>query len=89
MARKEKVTKVFDGDTFLTNRRTRPVRLNGVDTPERGEKRYGAAKSQLQSLIGGQEVTVDTKARDKYGRSVANVKIEGTSVNQKMKGRSK
>lgn len=85
MARKEKVTKVIDGDTFMTNRRKHPVRIANVNTPEKGQDGYGVAKKALQDLIGGQEVTIDTKARDKYNRSVANVKIGNKSVSKVMK----
>ena len=85
MPRKEKVTKVIDGDTFLTNRRKHPVRLANVDTPEKGQPGYSGAKKALQDLIGRQEVIIDTKARDKFSRSVANVKIGIKSVNKAMK----
>jgi endonuclease YncB( thermonuclease family) len=85
MPRKEEVTKVIDGDTFMTNRRKHPVRIANVDTPEKGQAGYSDAKKALQDLIGGQEVTIDTKARDKYNRSVANVKIGNKSVNKAMK----
>jgi len=89
MARKEKVTKVLDGDTFMTTSRKHPVRLANVDTPEKGEKGYGNAKRALQNLIGGEEVNIDTKARDPYRRSVANVKLGNKSVNKAMKKHSK
>jgi endonuclease YncB( thermonuclease family) len=85
MPRKEKVTKVIDGDTFMTNRRKHPVRLANVNTPEKRRPGYGDAKKALQDLIGGEEVVIDTKARDKYKRSVANVKIGTKSVNKAMK----
>jgi len=89
MARKEKVTKVVDGDTFKTASRKHAVRLANVDTPEKGQRGAPAATNKLQSLIGGKEVTVQTVARDTYGRSVANVKIGGRSVNKAMKGKKK
>jgi micrococcal nuclease len=82
---KEKVTKVIDGDTFLTSRRKKPVRLANVNAPEKGEKGYGKAKAKLLKLILNQEVLVDTVARDKYGRAVANVYKGRESVNKKMK----
>jgi endonuclease YncB( thermonuclease family) len=85
MSRKEKVVKVIDGDTFLTQSRKHSVRLANVDTPEKGQRGYGQAKKALQDLIGGEEVTIDTKARDKYSRAVANVKIGNQSVNNAMK----
>ena len=85
MARKEKVTKVIDGDTFLTSRRRKPVRLANVDTPEKSQSGFSKAKNALEKLSLGEEVIIDTKARDKYGRSVANVKIGRNSVNKAMK----
>lgn len=85
MPRKEKVTKVIDGDTFLTNRRKHPVRLANVNAPEKRQAGYQDAKKALTDMILGQEVTVDTKARDKFKRSVANVKLGVRSVNKKMK----
>lgn len=84
MVKKEKVTDIIDGDTFLTNIRKHPVRLEGVDTPEKGERGYQQAKKELEKLIGGEEVTVDTVARDKFKRPVAKVKIGTRSVNKAM-----
>lgn len=84
MPRKEKVTKVIDGDTFETNSRKNSVRLANVDAPERGQPGYQKAKQDLTNLILGETVTIDTRARDKYGRSVANVRAGRTSVNKAM-----
>ena len=89
MARKEKVTKVIDGDTFETRSRKHPVRLADVDTPEKGQPGYADAKKALENLIGGKEVTVVTKAHDTYNRSVANVKVGSKSVNNVMKSHKK
>ncbi len=89
MARKEKVSRVIDGDTFATKDRKNPVRLANVDTPEKGERGYDSARNALQRMIGGKEVSIDTKARDHYGRSVANVKVENKSVNRAMKRHEK
>lgn len=84
MARKEKVTKVIDGDTFKTSSRKNPVRLANVDAPEKGQPGAATATSALRNMIQGEEVVIDTVARDVYGRSVANVKIGGKSVNKAM-----
>jgi len=89
MARKEKVTKVIDGDTFETSSRKNPVRLANVDAPERGEPGAAQATVELKKLIQGQEVTIDTVARDKYGRAVAKVKVGRKSVNKAMKDKVK
>lgn len=82
--RKETVTKVIDGDTFLTSSRKKAVRLANVDAPEKGTKRGSNATQQLKNLIQGQKVEVNTVARDVYGRAVAKVKLGGTSVNNAM-----
>lgn len=89
MPRKERVTKIIDGDTFMTASRKNPVRLANVDTPEKRQPGYQKAKQALANLIQDEMVTVDTKARDTYGRSVANVKVKGRSVNSAMKKHGK
>lgn len=85
MPRNEKVTRIIDGDTFETNMRRNSIRLANVDTPEKGQAGFGKAKQELKNLIQGQTVTIDPKARDKYARTVADVKIGNQSVNNKMK----
>jgi len=87
--RKETVTRVIDGDTFLTKSRKRSVRLANVDSPERGRKGSIKATQKLKKLIQGKQVEVHTVARDVFGRAVANVKLGKTSVNRAMSKRSK
>jgi endonuclease YncB( thermonuclease family) len=89
MARNEKVTRVIDGDTFMTSSRKKPVRLANYNAPERGKRGYKASKDALNSMISGKTVTVDVKARDVYGRAVANVKVGSRSVSAAMKNRTK
>lgn len=85
MARKEIVSKVIDGDTFKTKSRTRSVRLANVDTPEKGQLGSAVARKALERKILGKPVFIDTVARDKYNRAVANVKADGKSINKAMK----
>jgi micrococcal nuclease len=82
---KEKVTKVRDGDTFETNKRKNAIRLIELDTPEKGQPGYTKAKNALEDLILGEEVTVNTVARDKFGRALAKVMLGRRSVNKAMK----
>jgi endonuclease YncB( thermonuclease family) len=89
MARRERVTRVIDGDTFMTSSRKKPVRLANYDAPERGQRGYKVSKDTLESMISGKTVTVDVKTRDVYGRAVASVKVGAKSVNAAMKSRSK
>ena len=85
MARKEKVSKIIDGDTFLTGSRKRPVRLSNVNAPEKGSRGAAKATQTLRDLIRGQEVSIETVARDKYRRSVAKVTVGNRSVNAAMR----
>jgi len=85
MSRKETVTRVIDGDTFMTASRKRPVRLANVNAPETGSSGAKAATRVLRELIHGQTVFIDTVARDRYGRSVAKVKTGNRSVNAAMR----
>ena len=82
--RKETVTRVIDGDTFLTKSRKRSVRLADVDAPERGKSGSVKATQKLKRLIQGKKVEVQTVARDVFGRAVAKVKVGNKSVNRAM-----
>lgn len=87
--RKETVTRVIDGDTFLTKSRKHPVRLANINAPEKGRKGGSKATQQLKKLIQGKKVEVHTVARDAYGRAVASVKVGRKSVNNTMSRRLK
>lgn len=88
MARKERVTRIIDGDTFMTSSRKRPIRLANVDAPEKGRKGGASATSALRTMISGETVSVETVAHDKYGRAVAKVKVGRRSVNKAMRERT-
>lgn len=85
MTRIEPVTKSVDGDTFKTSNRMNPVRLANVDTPELGTRRGKAAKHKLEKVINGEPVSIETVACDRYGHSVAAVKLGRKSVNRTTK----
>ena len=87
--RRETVTRVIDGDTFLTRSRKHPVRLANVNAPEKGRKGGAKATQQLKKLIQGKQVEVHTIARDVYGRAVATVKVGHKSVNKAVSRNSK
>lgn len=89
MARQEKVTNVIDGDTFRTASRSHAVRLANVNTPETGSPGAEVARRRLERLIRDRVVTIETIARDTYGRSVANVRIGRRSVNKAMRPKRK
>jgi endonuclease YncB( thermonuclease family) len=49
MARKERVTKVIDGDSFKTASRKNPVRLANIDAPEKGQPGSAQAREDLRN----------------------------------------
>ena len=77
-------TKVVDGDTiYLAN--GEKVRLVGVNTPEKGVTGYQASKNFVQKLCLNKEVGInvdDKKYRDKYGRTLAVVLVDGKNLNE-------
>lgn len=71
-----RVVAVLDGDTVLvvaTGRGGRPikVRLADIDAPEKDQSWGGEASRALAEKVLRREVDVETRARDKYGRTVA------------------
>jgi endonuclease YncB( thermonuclease family) len=80
------VLSVGDGDTItVIESGTRiKVRLACIDAPETSQSPYGKnSRRALQGLVPiGSEVTLKTKAVDRYGRSVAEVLKGGNNINQ-------
>jgi len=76
-----KVVGVADGDTVTVlidcAKFEMPVRLSGIDAPEKKMPFGDAAKKSLSELVFGREVIVDFEKRDKYGRLVGKVIVDG------------
>ena len=81
---KMKVKKVIDGDTFVTQDDMK-IRLSNVRAPEKGQRGAPQARKDLRDLISRKQVGIDSVSRDKYGRTVANVKVGNKSVNNAMR----
>lgn len=79
---KEKVIRVIDGDTFDTS--SSRIRLANVYAPEINSLGGIEAKRKLQSLIDGKEVSITATGEVSYDRIVANVELNGYSINQVM-----
>ncbi len=79
-----KVVKVTDGDSITvldsTNTQHR-IRLQGIDAPERKQAFGNASRKHLASLVAGKTVTVKWDKRDRYGRIVGFVLVDGHDVN--------
>jgi micrococcal nuclease len=81
------VRSVTDGDTLVLADGRR-VRLAQVDAPETGAC-FGSQSTQaLRALVEGREVTVrrpeNGPERDRYGRTLGEVSVSGTSVNEEL-----
>lgn len=67
------VAEVIDGDTFRLES-GEPVRLLGVDTPEKGEPLFDEAKAFARAALSGHPVRLllcGQQERDRYGRLLA------------------
>lgn len=77
---------VVDGDTIDVEGVGR-VRFVGVNTPERGEQGYWIAKNFVRTKCLGNKVGLnidDDKNKDKYGRTLAVVYVDGANLNQEL-----
>ena len=94
-----KVINVYDGDTFRVNidslppivGKNIPIRVNGVDTPEiRGKCQYEknlaleARDFVRAKLSNAKEIKLTNLQRGKYFRVVANVLVDGVSLEQEL-----
>ena len=94
-----KVISVYDGDTFRVNidslppivGKNIPIRVNGVDTPEiRGKCQYEkdlaleARDFVRAKLANAKEIKLTNLQRGKYFRVVANVLVDGVSLEQEL-----
>jgi len=75
--------KVIDGDTFYYN--GNKYRISGIDTPEKGQYNYDLAKIRLETLLKYGNVEMEEVAKDKYGRSVVKVRVNGEDVSDILK----
>ena len=69
-----KVIKIVDGDTYdilLEDNKTKRIRMDGIDAPERGMPFYKVSKDYLGLLCFGQMVRLEQTDTDQYGRTVA------------------
>jgi micrococcal nuclease len=82
-----KAIHIADGDTItvLTGERDQiKVRLYGIDAPEKGQAFGDKAKAFSAGMVGNRMVEVTEIARDRYGRVVALVEIEGRLLNTEL-----
>jgi endonuclease YncB( thermonuclease family) len=76
---------LIDGDTLRYDGET--IRLVGIDTPESFHSRCKhelvlalAAKERLRQLVDAGPLTVERHGKDRYGRTLARVLVDGSVV---------
>ena len=94
-----RVLKVLDGDTFVAEIRlwfgqnvVEHVRVAGIEAPESGRRARCAQEAEsaqrsrqyLSGLIGQQAVELREVRREKYGRTLATVRVNGIEVAPQM-----
>ena len=79
-----RVVGVADGDTITVldaNKVQHKIRLAGIDAPEKKQTFGQRSKESLSELAFDKTVTVETDKRDKYGRQVGKLLVNGQDVN--------
>jgi endonuclease YncB( thermonuclease family) len=79
-----KVVGVSDGDpiTMLDEqKRQHKIRLDGIDAPESSQDFGSRSKQSLSDLVFGSVVTVNSSKKDRYGRTVGKVTLNGRDIN--------
>jgi micrococcal nuclease len=81
-----KVIGIADGDTItvLFDKRPQKIRLYGIDCPEKRQPFGKRAKQFSSDLVFGKVVDIEPVAIDRYGRTVAFVRVENTTVNEEL-----
>ena len=77
------VVGVSDGDTITLLDETKQrhvVRLMGIDAPEKAQAFGQKAKESLSELVFDKDVSVTWFKRDRYGRTVGQVRLDDTDV---------
>ena len=80
-----KVVRVLDGDTIevLVDKKPIRVRLAEIDCPEKDQPFGQAAKKYVLKIASQKIVTVESKTKDRYGRTIGEVFLpNGDSLNR-------
>jgi micrococcal nuclease len=81
------VVGVHDGDTLTgltADKEQVKIRMDAVDAPELKQPFGQAAKNALSDKVFGKTVTVTTKKKDRYGRTVGHVLLGKRDINLEM-----
>lgn len=79
-----RVVGIADGDTVTVldaQKVQHKIRLAGIDAPEKAQPFGNRSKESLSDLAFNKTVVVETDKRDRYGRAVGKVLVNGRDVN--------
>ncbi|HDP7784163.1 TPA: thermonuclease family protein [Escherichia coli] len=78
-----KIVRVLDGDTveILAGNVATRVRLNGIDAPEKALPFGQRSRQALTAIVGGNTVLAVGEKRDRYGRLLATLILDGRDIN--------
>jgi len=88
-----KVHRVIDGDTLVVQKvaTKMTIRLVGIDAPETPFKKYGPGQpfsqtstKHLAGRVLNRSIEIKPYGKDKYGRTLAEVFLEGRNINVEM-----
>jgi endonuclease YncB( thermonuclease family) len=79
-----RVVKVSDGDTLtlLVGREQVRVRVDAIDAPEIGQAFGERARRRLSALCAGRVAEVESVGRDRYRRTLGDVRCDGQSARE-------
>ncbi len=80
----ERVVSVADGDTITvldSSKTQHRIRLAGIDAPERGQPFGTRSRENLAKWVFRRDVIVEWHKKDRYGRLVGVVLVDGDDVN--------
>jgi endonuclease YncB( thermonuclease family) len=78
-----KVVNVADGDTItvlVKNNNQYKIRLQGIDAPEKAQPDGKKSTQSLHQLVHSRKVIVEYQKKDKYGRIIGKVLLNGTDI---------
>ncbi len=78
---------MYDGDTVTCldeNNQQQKIRLAEMDAPEMGQDFGQVARDSLADLVFGKTVEVQDEGKDRFGRWIAHLSVNGVDVNRQM-----
>jgi endonuclease YncB( thermonuclease family) len=73
--------RVVDGDSLTCGRER--VRISGIRAAERGEAGHARARERLERITQSGQVRLVPRAHDRYGRTVADLYVDGRRIRQR------